>query len=314
MNSESRLSVVIPVYNSAETIRSVVTELIHTLGATLFEIVLVNDGSRDETDTVCRALANEFHPRIKYLELGRNFSEHNAVLAGLSVSGGEFVAVVDDDGQQDPVSIWQLLAEAEKGYDVVYGVYRTKHHAWWRNVGSALNSWLASFFLGTSRGLYLSSFKVMRRQLVKALLSFPTPYPYIDGLIAQLTSKVAQVEVPHRESFLPRSRYNLRKLVRLFLNMLLSFSVFPLRVATYLGIFLFIGGGMLGAVVVFEKLKNPNLPVGYASLIVSVLLIGGLLSLLLGVIGEYVGRIFMVVHHKPQYWIRSQEDGASNTR
>lgn len=301
------LSIVVPVYNGAKTVPRVVEESIRELGDVLLEIVLVNDGSSDESRVVCRELVSRFRPTVKYVELARNFSEHNAVMAGLQCSGGAFVAIMDDDCQNPPSEVRKLLDELAKGYDVVYSYYAVKRHGFWRNLGSRFNDLVARFMLNKPRDLYLSSFKAMNRFLVDQLAVYTNPYPYLDGLILQTTSNIGKVRVEHHAREVGRSQYTFRKLVALWSNMATNFSIFPLRIAAYVGFFFALCGFGVGMFVLWEKLNHPNLPIGYASIVVSVLVIGGVQCFMLGMLGEYLGRLFLTVNRRPQYVIRYRE-------
>ncbi|MHB8903355.1 MAG: glycosyltransferase family 2 protein, partial [Thermoguttaceae bacterium] len=213
------LSLVIPVYNGSETIASVVAGARAALASVSHEIVLVNDGSADASEEVCRRLAAEYPATVSFVQLSRNFGEHAAVLAGLRRTRGEFVATLDDDGQNPPDQIPLLLEYARlHRLDVVYGRYREKHHSLLRNGGSWLTNAVATFVLKKPPDLYLSSFKVMSRFLVDVLGEYRGPYPYLDGLILQATQRFGQVVVEHRQRQLGRSGYNLRRLLRLWSN------------------------------------------------------------------------------------------------
>lgn len=212
------LSVVIPVYNSAAAIKTVVGDCFAALSHLDFELVLVNDGSADNSEEALFELANQ-HTNIKAISLAKNVGEFNAVMCGLNYATGEYVAIIDDDGQNPPSEILKLLAKAEKGYDVVYAKYEQKMHSWWRNFGSWFNNFFALIFIGKPWRLYLSSFKVMSIALVEEIVAWQNRGTYIDGLIFRRRTKYAVVEVSHRESAQP-SRYNLLKLMGVFLSMI----------------------------------------------------------------------------------------------
>lgn len=298
------LSVVIPVYNGAATVAAVVESLLRELDDVLLEIILVNDGSPDRSEEVCEKLALRHTQRVKYVELARNYSEHNAVLAGLRYTAGAYIVVVDDDNQNPASEVRKLFEEIRKGFDVVYSCYGVKKHVWWRNLGSDFNNLVATIMLRKPRDLYLSSFKIMNRFVVDCLGAFTNPHPYIDGLIFQVTDRIGRVQVEHRQRVDGRSNYTLRRLVSLWLNMFTNFSILPLRLATWIGFVISVFGLGLGLAIVAEKIANPALPMGYPSLMVSVLVIGGIQCFLLGMLGEYLGRMFMSVNQKPQYVVR----------
>lgn len=299
-----RLSIVIPVYRGAGTIEPLVQSLIeHLSRAYPLEIVLINDGSPDNSAEVCRRLAERLPP-VKFVNLSRNFGEHNAVMAGLNYAAGDYVVIMDDDFQNPPAEVIKLVRKIEEGYDVVYSRYSIKHHKRWRNLGSRINNRAASILLDKPRELYLSSFKVINRFVVRELVKYDGPYPYIDGLILRVTRNYARVEVEHCPRRQGRSGYTLRKLVSLWLNMFTNFSVLPLRLASLAGFGCAVAGVLAGIVFAVEKLRNPELPAGWASMIVSMLLVGGIQLFALGMIGEYLGRLFLKENGRPQFVVR----------
>lgn len=212
------LSVVIPVYNSATSIKQVVSDCFAALSHIDFEIVLVDDGSTDGSDMAIFALANNF-PNIKAISLAKNVGEFNAVTCGLRFATGNYVAIIDDDGQNPPSEILKLLAEAEKGCDVVYAKYGEKKHSWWRNAGSWVNNFFAFIFIGKPFKLYLSSFKVFSRSFLNEILEIQTRGTYLDGLIFQLSPKYSFVVVEHKPSLIP-SRYDYSRLTGTTLSMM----------------------------------------------------------------------------------------------
>ena len=231
------LSFVIPIYNGSRSISPLVERIQAIYASKAFEIVLVNDGSEDDSEMVCAKLAEKFPQVVTLVQLSRNFGEHSALLAGLSQSHGRYVAVLDDDGQNPPEEIAPMLEELKRGdYDVVYGHYIDKQHSWFRNAGSRFNDRVATWILGKPKNLYLSSFKVMNRFLVDEIIKYRGPYPYSDGLIYRTTRRIGQIPVEHRSSTGAPSRYTFRKLVRLWMNMFLNFSIAPLRLSVYVGL------------------------------------------------------------------------------
>src|SRR3984893_17610102 len=218
-SDQPELSLVVPVYNSSATIGDVVDHIHKVFSTTRYEVVLVNDGSEDDSETVCRRFVEASPLNVTSVQLSRNFGEHNAVLAGLSYARGEYVAVVDDDGQNPPEEIVRMLAELKRGhYDVVYGHYIEKKHSWLRNLGSRFNDRIATLMLRKPKELYLSSFKVMNRFVVNEIVKYRGPFPYADGLIYRTTRRIGQIPVEHRASVSGASRYTFTKLVSLWLN------------------------------------------------------------------------------------------------
>jgi undecaprenyl-phosphate 4-deoxy-4-formamido-L-arabinose transferase len=269
------------------------------------ELVLVNDGSRDETEAIALKLTRESGIPITFLSLSRNFGEHNAVLAGLRASTGRFVVTMDDDLQNPPSEVLKLLGIAEsERRDVVYAIYDRKEHVWWRNLGSALTNFIADYVVDKPKKLYLSSFRCMTRLVADEVAKSRNPYPYIDGLIFQITQNAGVARVRHVEREQGKSGYTLRKLVRLWMSMLVNFSVVPLRLMTLAGLITSALGFLAVIEVVLEHMLNQT-PTGWSSLMAAMLLLSGTQLVLLGILGEYVGRIYLGVSDKPQSVIRA---------
>lgn len=214
------LSVVIPVYNSATSINQVVGDCFAALSHLDFEIVLVDDGSTDNSEAVIFQLAQQ-HPNIKAISLAKNVGEFNAVMCGLRFATGKYVAIIDDDGQNPPAEILKLLARAESGYDVVYAQYAQKMHAGWRNAGSWVNNFAASVFIKKPVGLYLSSFKVLRADLVQKVTTYTNANVYPDVLVLKHAQNIGTVAVEHKAAAV-KSRYTFKKLVSVFASMLIT--------------------------------------------------------------------------------------------
>ncbi len=302
-----KCSVVIPVYNSRDSLPRVVRGIFGVFASRreALEVVLVNDGSRDDSWGAIRELAAG-DERIVALNLMRNFGEHNAVMCGLNHVSGDVVVIMDDDGQNPPEMIPRLLDEWQKGFDVVYGHYERKRHHWFRNLGSRFNDRVATVLLGKPRDLYLCSFKALSRALVDEIVRYTGPYPYVDGLVFRSTRNIGTVLVEHSARSEGRSGYTLRKLLRLWLNMSTNFSLLPLRLSVFIGLLASLAGFVLGVAFVIEKLRHPEIPVGWASLVVAVVTFSGIQLLVLGVIGEYLGRLFLTHNNTPQYILRER--------
>ncbi len=300
------LSIVIPVYRGANTISPLIDKLGEFLqGRYRFEVVLVNDGSPDNSAQVCRRLASAL-PWVRFVNLSRNFSEHNAVMAGLNHARGEHVVIMDDDFQNPPSEVLKLLDELKQGYDVVFSYYALKQHAWYRNLGSRFNNLVASILLDKPRELYLSSFKALNRFVVQEIIKYDGPYPYIDGLVLRVTRNYSRVLVEHDSRQEGKSGYTLRKLVSLWLNMFTSFSVLPLRLASCAGFVCSLLGLAFATYLIVAKILNPDEPAGWASVIVSIFIIGGVQLFALGMIGEYLGRLFLKQNGRPQFVVRER--------
>jgi len=300
------LSFVIPVFNSAQSIASVVEEIHAACDDIEYEIVLVNDGSSDESEAVCLRLKDKYPDVLTFVHLARNFGEHNAVLAGLHQARGPYVAVLDDDGQHPVAEALRLYAGIkEKNTDVLYGHYRVKRHSFVRNLVSRVNDKLANVMLKKPPEIYLSSFKVMNRFVVDEVCKYGGAFPYIDGLIFRVTQNIEQIEVEHRERLVGESTYTWKKLFLLWLNMFLNFSIKPLRIAALAGVFM-AGLSVLGLIVIVaDKIWiNPNVTVGIPTVLVAIALFSGVQLIILGAVGEYLGRVFLDQNGTPQFVVR----------
>ena len=300
------VSIVIPVYNAEETIADLVEELIASLGKEYdLEIVLVNDCSKDTSEQVCIALFQKYPAIIRFFSLAKNVGEHNAVMAGLNNISKDYAVIMDDDFQ-NPIQEVKRLIEytVQTEHDVVYTYYEKKEHSLFRNVGSLFNDRVANLMLGKPRDLYLSSFKIIKKTLVDEVIKYDLPFPYIDGLILRSTENIGRFKVKHDARKSGKSCYTFSKLVSLWLNMFINFSILPLRVATFLG-FAFAGlGFILGISAIVERIANPSLPQGYTFLFVFIAVISGVQLISVGILGEYIGRFFLAQSKKPQYLIK----------
>ena len=301
-----RVSVVIPVYNGANTIQKLVDRLHNDLGEVYdLEVVLVNDCSPDDDSAeVCRQIAQDRLSSVRFVNLSRNFGEHNAVMAGFKFCTGDAAVIMDDDFQNPPTEVVKLITKLREGYDVVFSCYEKKEHHWFRNLGSSFNNTVASIMLRKPKDLYLSSFKAINRFVIDEVTKYEGPFPYIDGLILRVTRNYATQIVAHDPRDEGRSGYTMRKLIRLWLNMFTNFSILPLRIASIVGFAFAIMGFIFAAFVIVERLANPELPIGWASTVCILLVVTGVQLFALGVIGEYLGRLFLKDNGSPQFVVR----------
>ncbi|MCX6907681.1 MAG: glycosyltransferase family 2 protein [Verrucomicrobia bacterium] len=300
------LSIVIPVYNSEGTVERLCDALIEELGPCYrLQIVLVNDGSRDGSCAACRRL-RERHPEVvDYVELSRNFGEHNAVMAGLHYAEGDYCVIMDDDFQNPPLEVGKLVGKIKEGFDVVYTRYETKSHTAFRNLGSRLHNWMATRALHKPADLYLSSFKVLTKFMVQQITRYTGPDPYLDAIILRITTNIGVVTVQHEPRKDGKSGYTLGKLVSLWGNMFVTFSLYPLRMVAAFGVIMALMGSLYGAYTFMTWLvpgmKDPN---EYQKLDATNWFFRGLMLLAIGIVGEYVGRNYMHVKSDPQFVVR----------
>ena len=297
------ISFVIPCYRSEHTIEAVVDEVRRT-APTLedcdYEIILVNDCSPDGTFGVIRALA-ERDGHITAVDLAKNFGQHAALMAGFRHCAGDVIVCLDDDGQTPADEVGKLLAKLDEGYDVVYASYDHKQHSSFRNWGTRLNNRMTEIMLGKPKELSIPSYLAARRFVIDEMLSYTHCYPYVDGLILRTTRNICNVPVEHRAREQGASGYTLVKLIGLWMNGFTSFSVKPLRIATYFGAVTALAGFVYALVIIVKHFLDSSIPVGWSSTMALQLVLGGIILLVLGLAGEYIGRIYMCINASPQY-------------
>lgn len=298
------LSIVIPVYNGAGSIAELVGALEDLPIAGGHEIVLVNDGSADDSLAVCQTVIERARVPMTLLNLARNYGEHNAVITGLRYAAGEHIITMDDDLQNPPDEVQRLLTFAQlSGKEVVYTYYDDKQHSAWRNLASRFANRVADFVLDKPPRLYMSSFRCMTAFVAREVTRYEGPFPYIDGLILQVTDDIGSLPVRHLPRATGASNYTMRRLLRLWMNMFVNFSVMPLRISTITGFALSAIGAVGVAMAVSEALLSSP-PPGWASLMAAVLLLSGVQLMILGIIGEYLGRLYLTANRKPQSVIK----------
>lgn len=310
-------SVIIPCYNSSQTIRKVVEltiEELERLGKTSYEFVLVDDYSPDQGATVreLESLADKY-PCIKVVELARNSGQHNAIMAALNYASGDAMIAMDDDLQTHPSQLPVLLEEFEKGYDIVYGYYPQKKHSLFRNFGSYVNYLSVRILIGKPKDMKTSSFWIIRRFVRDYVIQYQSPYTHLQGLFLRTSRNISCVPIKHYERAVGTSNYTFRKLIQLWSN-IMGYSIVPLRLATYIG-YIFSLLGILGAVfIVIRKLLVPTMAMGWPSMMVAICFFSGINLLFLGLIGEYIGRMFLSMGREPQYVIRQIYSQDNNTK
>ncbi len=306
------LSLVIPVYGS----EPVLPELVRRLQAMFdqqarpsddYELILVCDCSPDRSWAVIRSLAQQY-PWVRGILLRMNAGQHNALMAGFSQARGRVIVTMDDDLQHAPEDIPLLLAELAQGRDVVYARFKSRKHAGWKVAGSRLNDLVASYLMKKPKGLYLSPFRAMTADIRDDILRYQGPYVYVDGLILSVTRNIGTVDVDHHERYAGDSGYSLRKSISLWLKMATNFSILPLRITSFVGLCFAGLGFVLALVLIIQKLTLDRMPIGWSSLIVTVLIVGGVQLLALGMLGEYLGRVLLILNSRPQYVVGETTD------
>jgi polyisoprenyl-phosphate glycosyltransferase len=304
MYDNTSISVVIPVYNSEDCLDELTQRLFNVLDnlGKDYEIVLVNDCSRDNSWVKIAKLCRT-NNRIKGISLKKNFGQDNAIMAGLNYSTGKSLIIMDDDLQHDPEDMPSLLSRLEKGYDVCYANFSFKKQSWFKNFGSWFNDKVASIVIKKPKRIYLSPYKAIKREVVDEMVKYNGPYPYIDGLIFRTTQNITQVNIKHHNRHAGKGNYNLSNSFNVWLKLATNFSVFPLRISTYLGFIASGIGFILSFIFIIEKLLSNKSPAGWVSLVVIILIMGGIQLVAIGIIGEYVGRSFLHINEDPQFTV-----------
>lgn len=300
------VSFVIPCYRSEKTLPAVVEEINVTMEKMVdydHEIILVNDSSPDGTINTIRELCKK-QSNIIGIDLAKNFGQHAALMAGMRQAKGDIVVCLDDDGQTPADEVDKLLNKLNEGYDVVYASYGKKKHSLFRNFGSKVNEIMTRVMLGKPKELYISSYFAAKRFVVEDMLRYEYSYAYVIGLVLRATKNIANVEVNHRSRTEGASGYTLKKLLGLWFNGFTAFSIKPLRIATVVGVLCAGGGFLYGLYTIVKRLLLPDIQAGFSALMSMLVFMGGMIMLMLGLIGEYIGRIYISMNNSPQYVIR----------
>lgn len=302
-----KVSFVIPCYASANTLPSVIEEInstMNNINEYAYEIILVNDCSPDNTYEVIKNLSEAFE-NIVGINLARNFGQHAALMAGFNCAKGDIVVCLDDDGQTPANEVGKLLDKIKEGYDVVYAQYGNKKHSSFRNWGSRLNSKMTEVLLEKPKNLFISSYFAMRKFVVLDIIKYQHSYPYVIGLVLRTTKNITNVPVNHRERTQGQSGYTLKKLIGLWSNGFTAFSVKPLRIASLVGVLFAMIGFIYALVLIIRKIIFPaKILLGWSSIVCLMMILGGIILVVLGIIGEYIGRMYICINNAPQYVIK----------
>lgn len=305
----NKISVVIPCYNSENTLHDVVCETIRTLDGltdfSCYEIILVNDYSKDFTFNTIRDLCNN-NKKIIGINLSKNFGQPSATLAGFSVASGDVIVYSDDDGQTPINELPKLLNKLNEGFDMVFAKFTEYKLSPLQKLGSKINNSMSSYLIGKPKHIHMGSFYVCKNFIIKESLKCNNPFPYLAGIVLGITMNMASVPTSHRKRTHGKSNYTIKKLTSLWLNGFTAFSVKPLRIASIVGFLTALIGFIFIIAIIYNKIKYPTVPAGYSSIISAIFFIGGMIMLMLGLIGEYVGRIYLNINKKPQYVIKEK--------
>ncbi len=301
-----KISYVIPCYNSENTISKVITEINEVMklnNKDMYEVILVNDCSKDNVWNKIKEICKE-NSNVKAINFAKNFGQHAALIAGYRYATGDIVVSLDDDGQIPVNEVYSLIKKIEEGYDVVYASYKNKKHNFFRNIGTKVNNFMCEKLLKKPKKLMLTSFFVANKFIIDEIIKYDNPYTYIPGLVLRATNNIASVPVNHRERKIGKSGYSFKKLLSLWINGFTAFSVVPLRISMIIGIAISFLGFVYMIYIIINKIINPVVPMGWTSTISILLLLGGIILFVLGMIGEYIGRIYISINNSPQYVIK----------
>lgn len=304
-----KLSFVIPCYYSEKTIENVIDRIINVVSENRkydYEIVCINDGSKDGTYAKLRQLSS--NPKIKVIDLSKNFGQHSALMAGFNYVEGDIIICLDDDGQNPPEEVFKLVDLLETGYDLVSARYSEDKRSLVRRFGTRISVAMSHYLVGMPKEIELNSYFAVKRFVVDEIIKYQNPYPFVLGLALRITRNIANVEIRHDERLVGTSGYDFRRLLRLWLNGFTSFSEKPLRLASVAGVMCAAVGIVYAVVIVLRRLFGGISIAGYSSVMAALLLFSGVIMLFLGLLGEYVGRIYICINNAPQYAIREMKN------
>lgn len=313
-----KISCVIPCYRSENTIGIVIDRIIKTIekdGRYDYEIICINDYSPDGTMNTLRGLA-EKNDKIKVVNLSRNFGQHGAVMAGFHYVTGDIIVCMDDDGENPPENMFMLIDKLDEGYDWATAKYVEEKRSPIRSLGTKISFEMSTRLVGKPRNIDINSYSAFKRFIADEVIKYENPYPFVHGLMLRVTRNIANVEMPRSERLEGGSGYTMKKLLSLWMNGFTAFSEKPLRVASYIGVLAAIVGFISGIVVIVRKIMMPEIAAGYSSMMAALLFLFGIIMMFMGMLGEYIGRMYISINNAPQFVVREtlNMDGDNNEK
>jgi dolichol-phosphate mannosyltransferase len=311
-DSSLAFSVIIPVYNEEENtpelykrLTTVMEKLCSDNGFSIdgYEIILVDDGSTDRSWQLIKEL-HVTDQRVKGISFSRNFGHHNAITAGLDYARGEAIILIDGDLQDPPEEISKLYAAFTEKYDLVYGIRQQRQDPVFKKVVSYLFWWVLRKFSGIDIPKGQTMLRIMSRRLVDTIKDMREYSRFIHGMMAWAGFRVTTLEVLHNPRIKGKSKYNIPKMFKLAFHAVSSFSIVPLRLATYMGFLSAFISFIIGTIIIYQKIFYGIPVLGYASIIISIFFVGGIQMLVLGIFGEYLGRIYQEAQRRPLYILK----------
>ena len=301
-----KLSIIIPVYNSENILKELVNQITNEIqkinNVSAYEIILVNDKSVDGSWQIIEKICHE-NKYVAGIDLMKNVGQHNALIAGIKSSNFDYVITMDDDLQHSPKFIEKIILKLNEGYDVCYTKYVNNKYSFFKKLGSIANDKIANIVLQKPKNIYLSSFKGINKNVANEIKKFSGPYVYLDGIILDITRNIGTVDIDHEDRLDGKSNYNLNKLFSLWIKVFTNSSIYPLRIASMSGFIITLIATILALLIITNKLLNPEIQQGWTSIVVIILFFSGVQLLALGIIGEYLGRIFLNLNQKAQFTI-----------
>ncbi len=308
MNEENKkISFIIPCYGSEKTVGIVIKEIDEIVSKNPkydYEVVAVNDKSPDNVWEVLKGIAKE-NKKVKIINLAKNMNRPGALMAGMSKATGDYVILMDDDGQCPMESLWELIKPLEEGHDVSIAKYPSYKQSIFKSFGTIVNRKMTEVIMEKPKGLNFTNFTAIKKYIVDEILKYENPYPYMTGLLLRTTSDIVNVQMEERERITGSTNFTFKKMLNLWINGFTAFSVKPLRISTVIGFITAAIGFLYGLYIIIHKLFiHTNIAQGYSSMMAVLLFIGGIIMLMLGMIGEYLGRIYICINNSPQYVIK----------
>ena len=306
-NNNKKLSFIIPCYGSEKTVGLVIDEINKVVSQNSrydYEVVAVNDHSPDNVWQVLKNIAQN-NPKVKLINLAKNMNRPGALMAGMSKTTGDYIILMDDDGQCPMESLWKLIEPLENGHDVSIAKYPTYKQSKFKGFGTIVNRKMTEIVMEKPKDLSFTNFSALKRYIVEEITKYKNPYPYLTGLLLRTTSDIVNVEMEERERITGSTNFTFKKMLNLWINGFTAFSIKPLRISTIVGIITAALGFIYGIYIIIHKLVvHTTVLQGYSSLMAVMLFIGGIIMMMLGMIGEYIGRIYISINNSPQYVIK----------
>ena len=303
-----KISFVIPCYGSEKIIEKVINEIENVLNSNNkydYEIIAVNDKSPDNVWNVLKKLSAK-NEKIKLIHLAKNMNRPGALMAGMNYITGDYIILMDDDGQCPMNEVWNLIKPLEEGHDVAIAKYPKKKQSNFKNFGSYINKKMTEIVIEKPDYIQFSNFIAMQKYISDEIIKYKNPYPYFTGLILRTTSDIINVEMIERERIEGKTNFTIKKMFKLWLNGFTAFSVKPLRMATVIGFITSVIGFIYGIYIIVKKIIGADILQGYSSIMATILFVGGIIMIILGLIGEYIGRIYICINNSPQYVIKEK--------